>query len=159
MQVAYVRKSEIEREANHLIKCYEAKHGKINDYIIPVEEIAEFQLGYHFEILDLNVVFPNQEVNGFIDFDNNRIGIHSDLEPSENPSYIGRYNSTIAHECGHHVLHKGQVLSLLSQGDLFSDKIPNKILCRKSDAKESIEWQADCFAGYLTMPKDKIYSA
>ena len=98
-------------------------------------------------------------MNGYIDFDKNTIAIHEGLEPTENPSYIGRYNSTIGHECGHHVLHKKQVLALRNQTNMFSDSDNenNIILCRKKDAKESIEWQADCFGSYLTMPKFKMY--
>lgn len=157
MQVQYIEETDIEKEANYLIKLYEDKHGPIEGYMIPVEEIAELTLGYHLEIMDLNKVFPESEVNGFIDFDNNRIAIHSGLEPSEHPNYIGRYNSTIGHECGHGVLHKDQVIANLKQDDLFADNNPIKILCRKKDAKESIEWQADCYSSYLTMPKDKIY--
>ena len=157
MKVNFIEEFDIESEANHLIKLYESKHGSIDGYMIPVEEIAELTLGYHLDLMDLNKVFPEAEVNGFIDFDNNRIAIHEGLEPMENPNYIGRYNSTIGHECGHHVLHKDQVIALKRQPNLFSDNKENTVLCRKKDAKESIEWQADCFSSYLTMPKNKMY--
>jgi len=157
MKVDFIEEADIEAEANYLIKLYEAKYGSIQGYMVPVEEIAELTLGYHLDIMDLNKVFPEAEVNGFIDFDNNRIAIHSGLEPFENPNYIGRYNSTIGHECGHHTLHKQQVVELQKQSSVFADNDGNKVLCRKKDAKESIEWQADCFGSYLTMPKDRMY--
>jgi len=157
MKVDYIEESDIEAEANHLIKMYEAKHGSIEGYMIPVEEIAELTLGYRFEIKDLTKVYPEVEVNGYIDFDKNSIVIHEGLEPMENPNYIGRYNSTIGHECGHHALHKEQVIALKKQSNMFSDSEGNMILCRKKDAQESIEWQADCFSSYLTMPKFKMY--
>lgn len=158
MKVHYIEESDIEAEANHLIKLYEAKYGKIQGYMIPVDEIAELTLGYHLDIIDLNEVYPEAEVHGFIDFDNNRIAIHSGLEPTENPSYIGRFNSTIGHECGHDVMHKEQVIALMKQDDLFAVNKPNKVLCRKKDTNEDIEWQANCFSSYLTMPKDRIYN-
>lgn len=157
MKVNYIEEADIEAEANHLIKLFEAKHGSIHGYMIPVEDIAEQTLGYHFEIIDLKKEYPNSEVHGRIDFETNTISIHEELEPIENPSYIGRFNSTIGHECGHHVMHKEQFLASLKQGSLFADKQEKKILCRRKDAKESIEWQADCFSSYLTMPKDKMY--
>lgn len=90
MKVSFLRESEIEAEANHLIKLYEAQEGKIQGYMIPVDEIAEFTLGYHLEIKDLTKEFTEAEVNGYIDFDNNSIFIHEGLEPEVNPNYIGR---------------------------------------------------------------------
>jgi Zn-dependent peptidase ImmA (M78 family) len=157
MKVSFLKESEIEAEANHLIKLYEAKKGNIQGYMIPVDEIAELTLGYHLDIKDLTKEFTEAEVNGYIDFDNNSIAIHEGLEPTENPSYIGRFNSTIGHECGHAVLHKTQFIASRKQDNLFYSNEPNLILCRKKDANESIEWQADCFSSYLTMPKDKMY--
>lgn len=157
INVDFLQEASIEQEAEHLLKSYEAKYGKVQGFHIPVEEIAELHLGYSFEIVDLTKMFGGVEVNGLIDFDSNTIKVDKSLEPTENPNYIGKYNSTIAHECGHDVLHKSQLLAQNNQEDIFQTPEPTRILCKKSDAKESIEWQADNFAHYLTMPKQKMY--
>ena len=128
MQVPFIEETEIEAEAYYLIELYEKKHGIIHGYTIPTDEIAELTLGYHLDIVDMNSIYPNFEVNGFIDFDNNTIAIHEGLEPTENPNYVGRYNFTIGHECGHHVFHKELILDNIKQEDLYSSTKTNKIL-------------------------------
>lgn len=157
MKVDYIPEQRIEAEAEHLIKSFEFNHGKIVGYKIPVEDIAELHLGYSFAYTDLRKYYPNDEVHGMINFDTNEMLIHEGLEPHENPQYAGRCNYTIAHECGHDVLHKAQVIEALKQTDLFKQQEPNQILCRTDDATESIEWQADRFAMYLLMPKANVH--
>lgn len=160
MKVVYLPEEEIEAEASNLLKSFEAKHGKIKKYAIPIEEIIECHLGYSFEVDDLDKKIGNdeEEILGYINFDEKLIAVNSKLDPSVYPQYIGRYKYTLAHEVGHDILHKEQVINNRLQGNLFSSNEANQVLCRKADAKESIEWQADCFAGYLLMPKQKIYA-
>ena len=57
----------------------------------------------------------------------------------------GRYTFTIAHEIGHHVLHKELY------DELISDR--SQILCREEKKKPLIEQQADRFAACLMMPR------
>jgi len=157
MQVKFLHDKVIEAEAEHLLKSFEAKQNKVIGYKIPVEDIAELHLGYSFAYTDLRKYYPNDEVHGMINFDTNEMLIHEGLEPSENPQYAGRCNYTIAHECGHDILHKAQVIEALKQIDLFKEQEANQILCRKDDASEHIEWQADRFAMYLLMPKANVH--
>jgi Zn-dependent peptidase ImmA (M78 family) len=160
MKVVYLPEEDIEAQALHLLKSYEAKHGTVKGYAIPIEEIIENHLGYSFEVADLDATMGSdeQEVHGYINFDKNLIVVNSRFEPSENPQYIGKYKYTLAHEVAHHVLHKGQVIAYRNQGNLFSNEVVNQVLCRKTEARERIEWQADSFAGYLLMPKHNIYA-
>ena len=45
MQVDFIPEEDIEAEANYLIRSFEAKHGSIKGYAVPVEDIAELHLG------------------------------------------------------------------------------------------------------------------
>jgi len=60
----------------------------------------------------------------------------------------GRYTFTVAHEIGHHVLHK----------DLYDAHISDRsqILCREQKKKPLIERQADRFAAALMMPRELV---
>ena len=108
---------------------------------VPVEQIAELYLGYEFEFVNSEGSLPSDVIGG-IDFDTNRIIINATIE-----SHIGRYSFTIAHEIGHHVLHR--VLFLKARSG-------ESIMCRGTTERPIEESQADRFAEALLMPADLI---
>ncbi|MDG0978828.1 MAG: ImmA/IrrE family metallo-endopeptidase [Halieaceae bacterium] len=106
---------------------------------VPVERIAEFHLGYELDFTD-----QDADIIGGIDFQAGIILINPAIEDHE-----GRYNFTIAHEIGHHCLHRE--LYIKHQDALG-------ILCR-SKARPIEEVQADRFAEALLMPPKPIQAA
>ena len=60
---------------------------------------------------------------------------------------------------GHWQLHRDQLGVSADQGSLFSREREPTIVCRKSQAKERIEWQADYFASALLMPRTMVMVA
>ena len=108
---------------------------------VPIEQIAELYLGYDFEFVEDETQLPADVIGG-IDFYSNTIIINASIE-----DHIGRYNFTIAHEIGHHELHK----------KLFLEKSSElRIMCRGGIKRPIEEFQADRFAEALLMPKDLI---
>jgi len=106
---------------------------------VPVERIAEFHLGYELDFTD-----QDADIIGGIDFQAGVILINPAIEDHE-----GRYNFTIAHEIGHHCLHRE--LYIKHQDELG-------ILCR-SRARPIEEVQADLFAEALLMPPAPLRAA
>ena len=127
----------IEEAADHLLDEYRDFAGNFT-LPVPVESIAEHFLKYDLEITDQGL-FSDPTFLGGISFETNTIFVNSSIEEHE-----GRYTFTIAHEIGHHVLHK----------DLYDELIADRsqILCREEKQKPLIERQADRFAAALMMP-------
>lgn len=120
---------------------------------IPVEHIAEIYLGYQIEITDEGI-FKEPAVLGGIVFEHNTIQINGAIEHQE-----GRYNFTVAHEIGHHSLHKGWLGSLHNQQNLFGADNTPAILCREVGVKPRGEVQADTFAAAILMPEVFVMQA
>jgi Zn-dependent peptidase ImmA (M78 family) len=132
--------SEIEAAADQLrTTAFAALELDSNTLPVPVEKIAEYHLGYTLDFTE-----DNSDIIGGIDFNTNTILINPNIEDHE-----GRYNFTIAHELGHHCLHREIYLK-------HQDKLG--ILCRSS--KRPIEEvQADRFAEALLMPPGPVRAA
>lgn len=128
---------EIEAQAYLLLESYFSSINKPLTAPIPVEVIAESYLGYDIEFVD-DGIFANPNVLGGIVFDENVIYVNVATEAHE-----GRYNFTIAHEIGHHALHRS-----LIDG--------TKVICRESDTRPIEEAQADRFAAALLMPASMV---
>lgn len=155
IDVPYISFDDIEREANHLLLSFEAKHGTIQTLATPLDEIAEIYLGLTCETLDLG----DPEVLGCLDIKNNVIQINNLLDSALYPDQEGRYNFTLGHEIGHHILHR-PIAEILMQQPILSNlnqENLNIILCRTKDQRAKIEWQADKFAAFLLMPKKKVF--
>ncbi len=69
---------------------------------------------------------------------------------------MGRYNFTVGHETGHWQLHRPYLLKSTDQQALFEQEERPTVVCRTSEAKDSIEWQADSFSSCLLMPKPML---
>ena len=136
----------IESAAEKLSAEFEAFDGFPISAPVPVESIAEHFLGYEIEISDEGL-FADPDYLGGIVFSKNLIQVNASVEANE-----GRYNFTIAHELGHHVLHREIYLAASSEN-------ARNILCRDTFEKPLIEVQADRFAAALLMPVDKMTAA
>ena len=110
---------------------------------IPIEDIAEHYLGYSIDFAD-DGLFSDPDILGGIDFEENKIYVNASVEDHD-----GRYCFTIAHEVGHHVLHRDAYLENSDGGE-------KEILCRDSRNKPQIEVEADRFAAALLMPAEAV---
>jgi len=110
-----------------------------------VELLAEQVLGYRIEITDEGI-FADRNILGGISFETQTLFVNASVE-----SHEGRYNFTVAHEIGHHVLHRELYLAAFAGQD--------GIMCREQAKKPLVERQADRFAAALLMPDNKIKNA
>jgi hypothetical protein len=140
MEFVQLSHDDIEKEAKHFLATYFADRDTPHVLPIPIESIAEHYLGYDIEISDEGV-FANPLVLGGIMFDEKKIMVNAATE-----SHEGRYSFTLAHEVGHHVLHKA----------IFEAAHNDQMVCREDANKPIEERQADHFAGALLMPQDRM---
>jgi Zn-dependent peptidase ImmA (M78 family) len=136
---------EIELKAADLLWEYYDASGREEQFPVPIEVIAEQHLGYDIDILD-DGLFSDPDYLGGIIFDQNVIQVNATVEVHE-----GRYNFTLAHEIGHHILHRDLYLAT-------RDGEPCDIMCRETGEKPLIEVQADRFAAALLMPAHAVAS-
>jgi len=146
IEFAEISLADIEAKAQKLIEDYEDHAGKRVRTPVPVESIAEHYLGYTIDITNEGL-FSDPHYLGGIVFDENIIRVNASVENHE-----GRYNFTIAHEIGHHMLHREQFLASRDA------ETPN-IMCRENKAKPLVERQADQFASALLMPREQVSRA
>ena len=140
MEFVQLSHDDIEKEAKHFLDTFFADRDTPHVLPIPIESIAEHYLGYDIEISDEGV-FANPLVLGGIMFDEKKIMVNAATE-----SHEGRYSFTLAHEVGHHVLHKA----------IFEAANNDTMVCREDANKPIEERQADHFAGALLMPEDRM---
>jgi hypothetical protein len=167
IKVPFLAEDQIERDAEALLAEFENKRGSRIVLPVPIEDIVEKHLKLRVEFDDLHhsLGIPrsggeNSDVLGAIFFDDRRIVIDESLDPEENPNKEGRYRFTLAHEGGGHWrLHRDQFAKDPSQGSLVDISSRPSVVCRSSQAKEPIEWQADCYAACLLMPRRLVFDA
>jgi Zn-dependent peptidase ImmA (M78 family) len=135
----------IEAYANQLLADFHAWLRKQVSMPVQVEVIAEQYLGYDIDVTDEGLFCDPNYLGGIV-FDDNVIKINAATEAHE-----GRYNFTLAHEIGHHVMHR--TLFLEQQSEI------QKILCRETGDKPLVEQQADRFAAALLMPESFVRAA
>ncbi len=93
-------------------------------------------------------------------FDERRIVIDESLDPEDRPPTEDRYRFTLAHEGGGHWrLHRHLFANDLAQPGLFGGPAAANFICRSSQAKERVEWQADFHASCLLMPRKLVLGA
>jgi hypothetical protein len=163
-QVSWLPIEHMERDAAALLAEYALARGAAMEAPIPIDDIVEkhLKLRIDFDNLDDLLGIPycpfrafarrdNPDILGAINFGERRIFIDEALDPVENPSREGRYRLTLAHEGGGHWrLHR----------HLFvEDPTQSSVICRSSQARERIEWQADFYASCLLMPRKLVKAA
>lgn len=156
-RVPYLRESQIEREAQSLLDEWAAK-GHSLAVPVPLDDLVELHLGLTFEVVDLRGRFQTGDVLGAIWFNENVIRIDSSLDTRRNPSMLGRFNFTLAHEIGHWRLHRAHLLADPNEAWLFDSNGKPAFVCRDGDRAPE-EWQADQFAGCLLMPRQLLRDA
>ena len=156
-KVKFLRYSEIENATLCLLAEYGRKYGDVVAPPVPVEEILEAHLALTLDFDDLGRRIGVPDVLGATWIQDKLVLVDQSLDPTENPPKEGRYRFTLAHELGHWELHRHHFLADAGQPSLFGDKPKPSIVCRTSSRKEPMEWQADCFAGYLLMPEDRVF--
>lgn len=155
MHVKYLPEVHIERAASELLAAYGMKFGELVEPPVPVDEILECHLELSLDFDDLDKRFGQPGVLGAIWVENKDVLIDQSLEPTEHPRQEGRYRFTVAHETGHWVLHRTQLMESRSAG-MFQDPAAPSVVCRDGAQKPPMEQQADKFASYLLMPKDMV---
>jgi len=165
--VPYLDEEAIERDAEALLAEYARARRIAITPPVPIDDIIEKHLKLSLEFDDTHKMFgvprdPEQEpdILGAMFFDEARIVIDDSLDPDENPSKEGRYRFTLAHEGGGHWrLHRAYFKTDPGQGTLFAGPAPASVVCRSSQAKERVEWQADFYASCLLMPRHLLFDA
>jgi hypothetical protein len=141
----------IERDAEALVAEFEQVRGIRIVPPVPIEGIIEKHLKITVEFDELHEVLgvprsgdTDSDILGAMFFYDRRIVIDASLDPEESPTKEGRYRFTLAHEGGGHWrLHRHLFAKDPSQSSLFGTPAKPSVICRSSQAKEPIEWQAD----------------
>jgi len=136
----------IEDQAHGLLESFYSKFNQPVTAPVPTELIAEQFLGYSLDIVN-DGLFSDPNYLGGIVFEDQVIQISESVE-----SHEGRYNFTIAHEIGHHVLHRDFYYA-------HADTLDSTVICREAQSKPKIEQQADRFAAALLMPRQHVLDA
>ena len=164
--VPYLAEEAIERDAVALLAEYAQARGVAIEAPIPIEDIVEKHLKLRIEFDDTHKLFgiprsgATPDILGAMFFDDARIVIDESLDPEERPALEGRYRFTLAHEGGGHWrLHRHIFRTDPSQAGLFGDLAGPSVICRSSQAKASVEWQADFYASCLLMPRKLVFAA
>src|SRR6056297_3488192 len=162
--VPYLAEEAIERDAATLLAEFAHAREIILEPPIPVEAVVEKHLKLRIEYDDLHArfnvprgAFADTDILGAIDGDGS-IFIDETLDPDENPTREGRYRFTVAHEIGHWRLHQHLIVEDASQGSLFDVTGGPKFICRSSERKKPVEWQADFYASCLLMPRKMVFA-
>lgn len=167
-KVPYLQEEQIERDAAVLLAEYEQARGVKIERAVPIEDIVEkhLKLGIEFDDMHRLLNHPRSglgldpDILGAIFFEERRIVIDESLDPEENPNKEGRYRFTLAHEGGGHWrLHRRLFAKDPAQVSLFNEPAPPSVVCRSSQAKEPVEWQADFYASCLLMPRKLVMAA
>ncbi len=167
-KVPYLREEQIERDVAALLADYAQARNVVIAPPIPIEDIVEkhLKLGIEFDDMHRRLDHPRSglgldpDILGAIFFNERRIVIDESLDPEENPSKEGRYRFTLAHEGGGHWrLHRHLFATDPAQASLFNEPAPPAVVCRSSQAKDPVEWQADFYASCLLMPRELVMVA
>lgn len=158
--VPYLHEETIEQDAASLIAEFEHARGTKIKLPIPIEDIVEKHLKLRLEFDDMHARHdvprpPNGETDilGAI-YSDGSVCIDQSLDPEDYPDREGRYRFTLAHEGGGHGrLHKHLIMQDTAQASYLDQGDGPSFLCRLSQAKERVEWQADFYASCLLMPR------
>lgn len=165
-KVPYITTDAIEQDAAALLAEYALAKGVVIVPPIPIEDIIEKHLKLGIEFDDTHSLFgiPRSgtapDILGAMFFNEERIVIDESLDPEEHPAMEGRYRFTLAHEGGGHWrLHRRYFNCNPEQAGLFEDPVTTSVICRSSQVKEPVEWQADYYASCLLMPRNLLFAA
>jgi Zn-dependent peptidase ImmA (M78 family) len=161
-RVKYLSEDEIEKQTKLLLAEYEDTIGESIKLPVPIDDITIHHLALELNFADLHQALNvpmsrgNPDILGAIFVDKELVLIDNHLNPKKNPLMLGRYNFSVAHEIGHWRLHRSYVAKDPNQTSLFEVPSEPTVICRSSEKKEPIEWQADFFASCLLMPRNLL---
>ena len=165
--VPYLPEKRIERDAAALLAEFEqVRRVQINPPV-PIDDIIEKHLKLSLEFDDMYQLLGiprcpfliEPDILGALYSDERRIVIDEYLDPEENPSREGRYRFTLAHEAGHWRLHRDLFVNDQMQISMFDKPAAPAMICRSSQARGRLEWQADFYASCLLMPQKLLMAA
>jgi Zn-dependent peptidase ImmA (M78 family) len=167
LKVAYMSDEAIEKDAQALLADYARERGVPIKAPIPIDDIIEKHLKIGIEFDDTHRLFGvprsgigfDPDILGAIFFDQKRIVIDESLDPEAYPAKEGRYRYTTAHEVGHWRLHRGLFGKDPAQTSLLEPNAAPSVVCRTSQTKERIEFQADLYASCVLMPRKLVFAA
>jgi len=165
VKVPFLQTGEIERKADVLLGRFWQAHDVPLSLPIPIEDILErhLQLSLGFDDLHERFNVPQTgeapDVLGALFVQEQEVLINEVLDPDVDPSREGRFRFTVSHEIGHWQLHREVVSASTEELELFDAGAEPSIICRRSQAREPIEWQADAFAACLLMPRRLVADA
>ena len=148
MKTKYLTIAQIESRANGLIMKYEERYGSISAPV-PVERIAENVIDLVLEWSKIpenanEIIFAGlSPVQKKVIFNEKRRNYYDSTD--------GLYNTVLAHEIGHWVLHV-DATDLGLQGVLPGTEVASKFVFRSTGPSNPVEWQAHTFMGYLLLP-------
>ena len=160
INVKYLSEQQIERDALGLLEAYFHDLGRPIQIPIPADEILDPYLGVSLDFDDLQARLGVPDVLGALFAEKPEVVIDYSLVPEDNPDKEGRYYFTVGHEIGHWRLHRQYVGEENGQVAMFSDDEPKPtVICRSSQQKAPIEWQADFFSSCFLMPRQCVLDA
>ena len=160
INVKYLSEQVIERDAQGLLEDYFHERGQPIQIPIPADEILETHLGLSLDFDDLQALLGIPDVLGALWADKREVFIDQSLEPDEHPEMEGRYYFSVAHEIGHWRRHRQYLRNAEGQAAMFTDREQEPaMICRTSQAKVRVEWQADFFSSCLLMPRQCVLDA
>ncbi|MDZ4657840.1 MAG: ImmA/IrrE family metallo-endopeptidase [Bythopirellula sp.] len=158
-KLRYMKDQEFEDEAALLLAEYSRQHVAVTAPPIPIDDIVADYLRLSVFYKDLKEEFGVGDVLGALWVNKRQVDIDLGLVPEDNPSMLGRYHFTLAHEAGHWRLHRHLFQQKANQLQLLPNNVERpEYICRSSDT-EQIEYQANRFASCLLMPREMVKRA
>lgn len=160
INVKFLSEQQIERDALGLLEAYFHEQQTPIKIPVPADEILETHLELSLNFDDLQALLGIPDVLGALWADRREVFIDQSLDPEEHPELEGRYHFSIGHEIGHWRLHRQCFTNTDRQVAMFAGSQPEpSVICRISQAKERIEWQADYFSSCFLMPRQFVLDA
>lgn len=165
IQVPFLSEDKIEKDTELLLAEYEETTSEPVKLPIPVAEITTYHLALRLELADLHETLgipklnEQPDIHGAILMDRETVLIDQSLDPKFGRPVMGRYRFSVSHEIGHWRLHRSCVIKDANNSSRIDANSEHTVICRSSQGKERIEWQADFYASCLLMPKDLLISA
>ena len=165
IKVKFLREDEIEKDAELLLAEYEDTIGEPIKLPVPVDDITTYHLALQLGFDDLHktlnrpMLRGQPDILGAIWVEKELVLIDRHLDPKNNPSMLGRYRFSVAHEVGHWRLHRSYVARDPNQTALFEVSTGPTVICRASQENEPVEWQANFFGSCLLMPRRRVHDA
>jgi hypothetical protein len=163
IKVKHLTEDEIEKDAKLLLAEYEVTIDEPIKLPVPVDDITTYHLALRLGFDDLHktlnqpMLGSQPDILGAIWVEKQLVLIDSHLDPKSNPSMLGRYRFSVAHEIGHWRLHRSYVAKDPNQMSLFDVPSEPTVICRSSQKNEPVEWQANFFASCLLMPRRRVH--